>query len=280
MVEWLLGVPLRPGYQVACVLVMLFLLVWVIGLGQIRRQRRRVDQALAERHALAGDVVESPDESSVEALRQTLGSLEKYDRLQGSLRDRLEKTRKETASARLRMESQAGLLRQSSVEMRLPHTVHEIFESLRLLPRKSTQAQQADREWHRLVGIVPGPVLVLDASSSHCVVDFECFGRALRITGRTFKLSRSTFDELSLFDDQEHPVLTARVFPDPQRLSILEATVSSYRPGPWVDLLVESRLLMDERRETLLLHSQYRDLEKMRDDFGLDANLITRRLGL
>ncbi|MDM7942382.1 MAG: hypothetical protein QUV35_07115 [Hydrogenophaga sp.] len=280
MLEWLLGFPLRPGYQVAWVLATLFCVVWVIGLRQIRRQRRQAEHSRAERQALSRDGVEPTDEASLEALRNTLGSLEKYDRLQGSLRERLQTTRQQTASARVRMESQAGLLRQSAVEMRLPHTVHEIFESLRLLPRKSAQAQQADREWHRLVGIEPGPVLVLDAASSHCVVDFECFGRAMRITGRTFKLSRAVFDELSLFDDQEQPVLTARVVPDPQRLNIVEATVSSHRPGPWVDLLVESRLLMDERRETLLLHSQYRDLEKMRDDFGLDANLFTRRLGL
>lgn len=280
MAEWLLGFPLRPGYQVALVLAILFCLVWVIGVRQIRLQRRRGDQIKFQGLAASTEEIEAPDEAAVEALRNTLGSLEKYDRLQTQLRERLERTRRETESTRVRMESQAQLLRQSAIEMRLPHTVHELFESLRLLPRKSAQAQQADREWHRLVGIEPGPVLVLDAASSHCVVDFACFGRAMRITGRTFKLSRSTFDEVSLFEDQDYPVLTSRVIQDPKRSRILETAVSTYRPGSWVDLLVDSRALIDERRETLLLHSQYRDLEKMRDDFGLDGIRITRRHAL
>jgi hypothetical protein len=280
MFEWLLGFPLRPGYQVAWILATIFCMVWVIGFRQIRLQRRKV--VLLKTQAFAALKAENdvPDEGSAELLRNTLDSLEKFDRLQSDLRDRLERTRINAESARVRLESQTQLLRQSAIEMRLPHTAHEIFESLRLLPRKSALAQQADRDWHQLAGIEPGPVLVLDAVANHSVVDFRCFGRELRVTGRTFKLSRYAFDELSVFADQEHRVLTARVMLDPQRVRILDVIVSTYRPGLWVDALVDVRALIDERRETLLLHSQYRDLEKMRDDFGLSGALVPQRSGL
>lgn len=279
MLDWLLGFPLRPGYQVAWILATLFCGVGLIGMGQIGKQHRRMRQVRSQSLAALQAERDVPDEVTAEVLRNTLQSLEEFDRLQGDLRERLERTRLSAESARTRLESQAELLKQSALEMRLPHTVHEIFESLRLLPRKSAQAQQTDLDWHSLAGVVPGPVLVLDAAANHCVVGFRCAGRELRVTGRTFKLSRVTFDELSLFEDQQHPVLTARVMRDPKRSRILDVTVPTYRPGRWVDVLVRAWALIDERRETLLLHSQYRDVEKMRDDFGLDATLLTRRLG-
>ena len=276
MFEWFLDFPLRPGYQVAWVLATLICLIVLIGLSQFRRRRR-----VASHAALPGERIENPvlvsDAPSASALTKTLESLEKYSRLQASLRERLEHTRAQAELTKVHVESTAQLLRQSASEMRLPHVVHEIYQSLRSLPKKSLLVQQADRDWHQMVGVEPGPVLVLDAAAAHYVVDFTCFGRPLRVTCRTFKLSRSTFDELSLFDGQDHPVLTSRVFLDQQRLHILDATVSMYRPGPWVDVLLDSRALIDERRETLLLHSQYRELEKMRDDFGLNGSLKRQR---
>ena len=277
MFEWLLDFPLRPGYQVAWTLGTLICVIVLVGLYQIRQRRIQVVGSGTPPHEPVDASGHAADVPSAEALAKTLESLEKYSRLQASLRDRLDRARAETALSKVRVESAAQLLIRSATQMRLPHAVHEICESLRVLPRKSLQVQQADREWHKLAGIEPGPVLVLDEAAAHYVVDFTCFGRPLRVTCRTFKLSRSVFDELSLFDDHDGPVLTSRVFLDPQRLHILDTSVSLYRPGPWVDVLLDTRALMDERRETLLLHSQYRELEKMRDDFGLNSSPMKRR---
>jgi len=169
--------------------------------------------------------------------------------------------------------SAVQLMRRAALEMRLPDTVFEIYESLRLLPRKSAEAQQADREWHRQARIEPGRVVVIDEATRECIVDFTASGRQFRITGRSYKLSRSNFDELTLFDGRDQAVLMVRVKLEPDRLRVIEATVTSYRPSAWVAVLVESRALMDERREKLLLKSRFRDVEKMRADFGMDVKL-------
>ena len=164
-------------------------------------------------------------------------------------------------------------MRRAALEMRLPDTVFEIYESLRLLPRKSAEAQQVDREWHRQARIEPGRVVVIDEATRECIVDFTASGRQFRVTGRSYELSRSNFDELTLFDGRDLAVLMVRVKLEPDRLRVIEATVTSYRPSPWVAVLVESRALMDERREKLLLKSRFRDVEKMRADFGMDVKL-------
>jgi len=84
-------------------------------------------------------------------------------------------------------------------------------------------------------------------------------------------LSRASFDELTLFDGVDAAVMTVQVKLQADRLRVLESTVTSYRPGPWLAALVESRALMDERRERLLMQARYRDVDRMRVDFGIGA---------
>ncbi len=265
---------LNPGYKIVLALACLALAVIAFGVWALVSERRRGRQRAAalrvEPIAAASDV---GTDSPVDALQQSLSSLERFDALQSDLRQRLARVSTEMQAERNSVGSAVQLMRRAALEMRLPDTVFEIYESLRLMPRKSAEAQQADRDWHRQARIEPGRVVVLDEATRECIVDFTASGRQFRVTGRSYVLSRSNFDELTLFDGRDAAVLMVRVKLEPDRLRVLEATVTSYRPAAWVAVLVESRAMMDERREKLLLKSRFRDVEKMRADFGMDVNL-------
>ncbi len=264
---------LSQGLQVVLALAGLGLLVVTFGVWAVWAERRRLRQPA--RGARDEPVVPEPPaaDASADALQQSLASLERFDQLQGDLRQRLSRAGQALEAERGSVVSAVQLMKQAAAEMRLHDTVYELYEGLRLLPRKSGEAQQADRDWHRQARIEPGRVLVLDESTRQTVVDFSAAGRALRISGRSYTLTRASFDELTLFDGPAQAVLTVRLTLQPDRLKVVEAVVSSYRPGPWVAVLVEARTLMDERREQLLLSARYRDVEKMRADFGLDVEL-------
>jgi len=263
---------MHPGYQVALALAGLALVVLSVALWAWRAERRRSarrDPAAqgAPEPALDAAVAEP----SVQALHASLSGLERFDRLQADLRHRLAQADGAMARERDVVENAVQLMKRAAQEMRLPETLHELYESLRVLPRKPPHAQQADREWHRLARIEPGRSLLLDAEMRHYVVDFTASGHPLRISGRSFKLSRTQFDELTLFDQHGKALFTTRVKPGPGPDAPVEATVMSYRPGPWVGLMVETRALMDERRQSLLMRARYRDVERMRADFGLEG---------
>jgi hypothetical protein len=72
-------------------------------------------------------------------------------------------------------------------------------------------------------------------------------------------------------------VLTVRVSLDTDRMQVRSATIEGYRPGSWVPVLVTTRALMDERRERLLMASRYREVDKLRSSFGIEANNRYRR---
>jgi hypothetical protein len=203
-------------------------------------------------------------------LHQTVRSLEHFERLQGELRQRLQQSDQAMEAEHDRVDTAVQLLKRAAQEMRLPETVFEVYEGLRLMPRKSSEAQQADRSWHRQVGIEPGRVLVLDAASRQTQVDLALDGAAMRISGRTYTLSRGSFDELTLLQGHS-PVLTVRIKLSSDRLAVLEAAVTGYRPGPWVEALVSVRARMDERHAALLRGPRLRDLDKLRADFGIGA---------
>jgi len=266
---------LNPGYKVVIALACLALLVIAFGVWALVSERRRLRSRISSPRVEPVVVVAPPPpaDASVDALEQSLSSLERFASLQSDLRHRLALANSEMEAERGNVGSAVQLMRRAALEMRLPDTVFEIYESLRLLPRKSAEAQQADREWHRQARIEPGRVVVIDEATRECIVDFTASGRQFRITGRSYKLSRSNFDELTLFDGRDQAVLMVRVKLEPDRLRVIEATVTSYRPSAWVAVLVESRALMDERREKLLLKSRFRDVEKMRADFGMDVKL-------
>ncbi len=264
---------MRAGDQVVVALALLVLCVVLFGVWAVRGERRRSRARLAAPAQAVDPAIlpEPPADASVQALHQTLRGLEHFERLQGELRQRLQQTDEALEAEQDRVGSAVQLLKRAAQEMRLPETVFEVYEGLRLMPRKSTEAQQADRGWHRQVGIEPGRVLVLDADSRQTQVDFALDGAAMRISGRSYMLSRGSFDELTLLQAGHSAVLTVRIKLSPDRLSVLEAAVTGYRPGAWVDALVAVRARMDERHAALLRGPRMRDLDKLRADFGIGA---------
>lgn len=264
------------GWRVVFALAGLMLLVLGFGSWAVLTERRyqraprpgpRVDPAPVPLVALVPPVLDEP----MLALQQSLANLQHFDRLQSELRQRLAQAGQALDAERDHLGTAIQLMKRSAIEMRLPQTVYEVYESLRLMPRKTAEAQRADRDWHRLARVESGRVLVLDERSRQTVIDLVVAGRAFRISGRSFVLSRASFDELTLFDGADAAVMTVQVKLQADRLQVLESTVMSYRPGPWLAALVESRALMDERRERLLMQSRYRDVDRMRVDFGIGA---------
>jgi hypothetical protein len=265
------------GWRVVLALAGLMLLVLGFGLWAVLSERRRqrsptlrpptlrVEPAASERLALPA--LDEP----TQALQQSLANLQHFDRLQSDLRQRLAQAGQALAAERDQLGTAVQLMKRSAIEMRLPETVYEVYESLRLMPRKPAEAQRADRDWHGLARVESGRVLVLDERSRQTVVDLVVAGRAFRISGRSFTLSRASFDELTLFDGLDAAVMTVQVKLQADRLRVLESTVTSYRPGPWLMALVELRALMDERRERVLMQARYRDVDRMREHFGMGA---------
>ncbi len=260
---------LSAGYQVVLILAALALGVAAFGVWMVGAERRKLKRRIEPGSATDA----APVDASVDALQLSLSSLQRFDSLQQDLRARLQQSRGEMESDRSNVGSAVQLMKRAAIEMRLPETVYEIYESLRLLPKKSQEAQAADRDWHRQVGIEPASAMIFEEAVRYCAVDFSLGAREFRISGRSYELSRSSFDELTLFESRDTAVLTVRVKLTADRVSVLETAVMSYRPGLWVGMLSEVRVRMDERRERLLLGSRHRDIEKMRTDFGLNMNV-------
>lgn len=262
------------GWRVVLALAGLILLVLGFGVWAVLTERRRTSPPRRDPAAASEPPVDAAPpalDAPTLALQQSLASLQHFDQLQADLRERLAQAGHALEAERDQLGAAIQLMKQSALEMRLPETVYEVYESLRLMPRKAADAQRADREWHRLARVESGRVLVLDERSRQTVVDLVVAGRSFRISGRSFELSRVSFDELTLFDGVDAAVMTVQVKLQADRLRVVEATVTRYRPGPWLAALVETRALMDERRERLLLQSRYRDVDRMRVDFGVGA---------
>ncbi len=283
MSDWLLAQWALPGVRVVLALAALALLVLTFGLWAWRTERLQSGRPFGRFDARIEPVAATPAEpvmvadESAQALHVSLAGLEQFEYPQAQLRQRLSAAQQVLDSDSRKVSDAVELMRRAAVEMKLPHTVFEIYEGLRLLPRKTASSQAADQAWHQEVGLTPGRVLVLDEPTRQTLVDFSCAGRAMRIAGRSYVLSRSAFDELTLFDGGEQAVLTVRVSLDTDRMQVRSATIESYRPGLWVPVLVTTRALMDERRERLVMASRYRDVDKLRSSFGLDANNRYRR---
>lgn len=283
MSDWLLAQWALPGVRVVLALAALGLLVLTFGLWawwserlQTGRPFGQFDDRTEPIAAAPSNAVLAADES-IQALQVSLAGLEQFEQMQAQLRQRLNAAQEMLESDSSKVSDAVELMRRAAAEMKLPQTVFEIYEGLRLLPRKPPSSQAADHAWHQEVGVSPGRVLVLDEPTRQTLVDFSCADRVLRIAGRSYALSKTAFDELTLFDGGEQAVLTVRVTLDIHRMQVRSATIESYRPGPWVPVLVTTRALMDERRERLLMASRYRDVDKLRSSFGIDANNLYRR---
>ena len=273
---------IKPGYQVVLLLALIGVLVALAGLVLLRRERQQ--QRLAPRQRREPPVAaltapngpngpNGPDEPN--ALAQSLQGVERLIDLRHDLRVRLGLAQATLEAQRADVESAVALMKRAALDMRLPDTLFEAFESLRRLPAKSAEAQAADLQWHAQVGIVPERVQVFDDGVATTVVTCSIAGRPLCISGRNFALSHARFDELTLFDGPDEAVAVAvavvRMRLSDDRRQVLERAVVSYRPGDWVAVLVACRAQMDERHEQLLLQARYRDVETLRTRFGLAA---------
>jgi len=282
MFDWLLAQWALPGIRVVLALAALVLMVLTFGLWAWWSERLHSSRSFGNIDDRSEPVATAPPapvlaaDESIQALQVSLAGLEQFEKMQAQLRQRLSAAQEVLESDSSKVSDAVELMRRAASEMKLPHTVFEIYEGLRLLPRKPPSSQAADQAWHQEVGVSPGRVLVLDESTRQTLVDFSCAGRVLRIAGCSYALSRTAFDELTLFDGREQAVLTVRVSLDTNRMQVRSATIESYRPGPWVTALVTTRALMDERRERLLMASRYRDVDKLRSSFGIDANHLFR----
>lgn len=265
----------RPGYQLALVLGVLACAVSATGWLLVRRNLtgpRRLPRASPLEPGFPDPALGGG--GWADALAQSAQALERFDAMQSSLRERLNRSREMLQSDRKSLGSAVELMKRAALEMRLPQTLFELYEGLRLRPRKPAQAQEEDLRWHRRIGVSPGGVLVFDEASRHTRVDFGFGGLGWRIVGRSYELSRLTFDELALFDAQGTALAVVRVRLSAERTVVTEASVQRYRPGEWVEMMASCRVAMDERREELMLDMQYRDLHRLKDDFGLSDSLL------
>lgn len=211
-------------------------------------------------------VVASPDDDPIAAAQ---ASLARFDELQRSLRAQFVVMENALRAEREGVHAAVAEMRLAAAEMRLPETVVEIYDSLRALPRKSVEAQAEDCRWHARAGITPGRVLSLSDGLRETEVGFEVQGRPMRIRGRSYALTRSNFDELSLIDGDGTVVLMVKVRRPSDTLAPGAAEILGYRPGDWLASMTECRLRMDARRHEALLAAGHRDVVKLREDFGL-----------
>jgi hypothetical protein len=295
-----LAMLLRPGYQVVIALAVLALVVLFAGVVVWRVDRRRALRAAAPvavpapeaalrrepvlQHDPALAVAGRPsvgrqaadsvaEDASLKLLDQSLSALQMSQSLAQRLSDRLARQRQSADKVRGEAEAAAQLLRETALALRLPDTAFELYESLRRLPAKAAQVQRADREWHALARIESPRATPLDESLGLWGVEFMAAGQFFRIVGQTYRLSRADFDELTVFGAGDAALMTVRVTLDAARTQVVKTAVMAYRPGAWVEVWVKTRALMDERQQSLLMRSRYRDVETMCNDFGLKMPL-------
>jgi hypothetical protein len=129
---------LNPGYKVVIALACLALLVIAFGVWALVSERRRLRRRISSPRVEPVVVVAPPPpaDASVDALEQSLSSLERFASLQSDLRHRLALANSEMEAERGNVGSAVQLMRRAALEMRLPDTVERLQHSCHPYPQK------------------------------------------------------------------------------------------------------------------------------------------------
>ncbi|MBM3379844.1 MAG: hypothetical protein FJY39_08920 [Betaproteobacteria bacterium] len=165
------------------------------------------------------------------------------------------------------LERHVARVRQMASDHKLALTLFELFDALKALPRKTTEAQEIDRAWHGQVGIEPDDILLPEEESDPWKIYFKLSGvwYLLRVLDR--KYSRIDYYEIALHDEDGRLLAELRARPDAARTRLDKEYVSSLHVGPWLSEFIALRLRMDHRLQRTLMEAASRDVESMRRSF-------------
>jgi len=167
------------------------------------------------------------------------------------------------------LERHVARVRQMASEHKLALTLFELFDALKALPKKTTEAQQIDRAWHGQVGIEPDDILLPEDETDPWKIYFKLSGvwYLLRVLDR--KYSRIDYYEIALHDEDGRLLAELRARPDSARTKLDKEHVSSLHVGPWLAEFIALRLRMDHRLQRTLMEAASRDVESMRRSFRI-----------
>ena len=134
---------LNPGYKVVISLACLALLVIAFGVWALMSERRRARGRVSSPRVEPVVAATPPPaaDASVDALQQSLSSLERFDALQSDLRHRLARASTEMEAERGNVGSAVQLMRRAALEMRL-RPLPRIWERTRLRPEADTSSSR------------------------------------------------------------------------------------------------------------------------------------------
>jgi hypothetical protein len=262
---------LRPGLIIALVCVLLAVVLGVVAVRDSRRREAERDAATRRRAVAASAAAESspapsPDEVEVvwsEALRG-------IENLQTQLKDDIRTLEEKLATEREQVQTKAEALKNLARQNRIPLTLYELYEGMRHFNRKAPEAQRADMEWHGKIGITE--IDVVDTVQIHPghEIYFTLEDQSFLLVGLHHRYSRLSFIELSLFDQSDTLLVTARVRPDTRGQQLIADAVISMKSGPWIQTLLACRAKIDTRHREVTLLAEHRDIEQLKEKFALD----------
>jgi len=204
-----------------------------------------------------------------EAIVASLNALQKFHASQVGLRSMLSSRTRQLEERRAATVAAVELIRKSAHGFRLPNTLAELYASLISLPRKSADAQRADFAWHALAGVQPLAMHRWQGDGRDGSVELTVGGVAFVLGKVTVESPALSFEEFTLRDGDGEMLARVRIRLAPDRTASADSVVTACRPGPWIGRFTELRTRMDERRETVLLKTRYRDVAQLRSDFGI-----------
>jgi hypothetical protein len=265
---------LRPGVLIALVCVVLAV---VLGVVAVRDSRRREEEknASARRRAATASTSSAVSEPGVASPRDEVEevwseALKGIENLQTQLKDDIRTLEEKLATEREQIQTKAEALKNLARQNRIPLTLYELYEGMRHFNRKAPEAQRADMEWHGKIGVTE--VDVVDTVQIHPghEIYFTLDEQPFLLVGLHHRYSRLSFIELSLFDQTDTLLVTARVRPDTRGQQLIADAVISMKSGPWIQTLLACRAKMDTRHREVTLLAEHRDIEQLKEKFALD----------
>ncbi|NDG82980.1 MAG: hypothetical protein EBX44_14455 [Betaproteobacteria bacterium] len=267
----LTGTLTETDYTVMLVLLLLLSAVGLVWLGAFLQKRNEKPTAEALKAGpdpgpTAGRMPSLPPttaEQVVKRMEQHLSELQKQLNMDlAQLQSSMEADRADT-------ERHVARVRDMASEHRLTLTLFELFESLKTLPKKGSDAQAIDRAWHGQVGIEPDDVLLPSEDSDPWKIYFKLEGiwYLLRVLER--KYSRIDYYEITLHDEDGRLLAEVRARPDASRAKLDKEFVSSLHVGPWLSAFIALRLRMDHRLQRTLMEAASRDVDAMKRSFRI-----------